>query len=143
MQQYAFSNTIVLVNGVEITGWADGDDVINVKRRVDSISDKVGAGGNMAISISSDKSGEFTFKLQQVSISNSYLQSLMDSQELGGPTFVPIKVTFQDIYRNDLAIGSFGYLKKPADLTRGAAINNQEWGIVVENLKQVLGANPL
>lgn len=142
MQQYSFQNTIVLVNGVEITGWADGDDVISIKRRVDSISDKVGAGGSMVISISSDKSGEFMFKLQQTSESNNYLQNTMNDQEMAGVLFTPITVTFQDIYRQDLASGSAGYIKKPAELTRGEHSATQEWSIVVENLQQVLGNLP-
>jgi hypothetical protein len=142
MQQYSFQNTIVLVAGVEITGWAEGDDVISVKRRVNSISDKVGAGGSMVISISSDKSGEFGFKLQQTSPSNQYLQNLMNAQELAGVSFVPLPVTFQDIYRQDLASGSTGYLVKPTELTRGEKSSTQEWNIVVESLQQVLGVVP-
>lgn len=139
MKQYSFQNTIVLINGVEITEWADGDDVISIKRRVDSISDKVGAGGSMVISISSDKSGEFGFKLQQTSPSNSYLQNLMNEQEVAGAAFTPISITFQDLFRNDLASGSIGYIKKPAELQRGEKAANQEWGIVVERLDLVLG----
>jgi hypothetical protein len=96
----------------------------------------------MVISISSDRSGEFTFKLLQTSISNAYLQSIVDLQERGGTGFTGTKVTFQDIYRNDLASGSIGYVKKPAELTRGSNSNTQEWGIVVESLQQVLGSNP-
>ena len=33
MRPYSFQNTVVIVNGVEITGWAHGDDVIDIKRR--------------------------------------------------------------------------------------------------------------
>ena len=61
MKVYSFQNTVMLVNGVEITGWADGDDVIKIARRADSASDKIGASGDMMVSISADKSGEFTF----------------------------------------------------------------------------------
>lgn len=139
MQQYSFQNTIVLINGVEITGWADGDDLISIKRRVDSISDKVGGGGNMVISISSDRSGEFSFKLQQTSPSNAYMQNLVNTQEIAGAAFTPISITFQDIYRQDLASGSTGYIKKPAELVRGEHANTQEWGVVVESLQMVLG----
>lgn len=139
MKVYSFQNTVMIVNGVEITGWADGDDVINIARRTDSASDKVGADGTMMVSISADKSGEFTFKLQQTSSSNKYLASLIALQEGGAKTFVPVNVLFQDTYRNDLATGTIGYLKKPADLTRGQQGNNQEWVVVVERLDMLLG----
>lgn len=139
MKVYSFQNTVMLVNGVEITGWADGDDVINISRRTDSASDKVGADGNMMVSISADKSGEFAFKLQQTSSSNKYLNSLCALQEGGAKTFVPVNVLFQDTYRNDLATGTIGYIKKPADVQRGAQGNNQEWIVVVERLDLLLG----
>jgi hypothetical protein len=142
MQQYSFQNTIVLVDGVEITGWADGDDVISIKRRVDSISDKVGAGGSMMVSISSDKSGEFTFKLQQGSSSNAYLSSKASTEEMGAEFFQPVRVTFQDVFRQDLASGSVGYIKRPSDITRGATAQTQEWTLVVERLDTVLGVVP-
>lgn len=139
MRAYSFNNTVVIVNGAEITGWADGDDVIDVKRRVDSASDKVGAGGNMMVSISTDKSGEITFKLQQTSSSNKFLNDLMQRQEASGALFVPVSVLVQDTYRRDQASGTVGYLKKPADMQRGSAGNNQEWCIVVERLDMVFG----
>lgn len=142
MQVHSFQNTIVLVNGVEIVGWSEGDDVISIKRRVDAISDKVGAGGAMMVSISSDKSGEFAFKLQQGSSSNNYLGSIASSEELGAEFFIPVRVTFQDIYRQDLASGSVGYVKRPSDMVRGAAANTQEWTLVVERLDMVLGFVP-
>lgn len=139
MKVYSFLNTVVIVNGVELTGFADGDDVIDIKRRTDSASDKVGADGAMLISLSADKSGEFTFKLQQTSPSNKFLASLIALQEGGAKTFVPVTVLFQDTYRQDLATGTVGYLKKPADVTRGAQGNTQEWTVVVERLDLLLG----
>jgi len=139
MRVYSFLNTVVLVNGVEITGFADGDDVIQINRRVDSGSDRVGADGNMMFSISADRSGEVTLRLLQTSSSNKYLNSLSALQEGGSRTFVPIVVTFQDTYRNDTATGVFGYLKRPADMTRGNTGQTQEWAIVVERLDILLG----
>lgn len=142
MRAYSFQNTVVVVNGVEITGWADGDDVIGIKRRVDSASDKVGTGGDMMVSISADKSGEITFKLQQVSSSNKYLNGLLQLQEAAGARFTPVTVLFQDTYRQDMATGTLGYLKKPADLQRGAQGSTQEWTIVVERLDLIYGDTP-
>jgi hypothetical protein len=139
MKVYSFNNTVMLVNGVEITGWAEGDDVIDISRRADSASDKVGADGTMMVSISADKSGEFKFKLQQTSGSNKFLMSLCALQEGGAKTFVPVNVLFQDTYRNDMATGTVGYIKKPTDVQRGAQAGNQEWTVVVERLDLLLG----
>lgn len=139
MRRYSFSDTIVIINGVEITGWADGDDVIQIKRRADAATDKVGAGGSMMVSISADKSGEATFKLQQTSPSNKYLTALAEAQQSSGELFVPTELLFQDSYRNDMAFGTHGYIKKQSDISRGTAAGTQEWTIVVERLDLLLG----
>ncbi len=139
MKVYSFQNTVMLLNGVEITGWADGDDVIKISRRVDSASDKVGSDGTMMVSISADKSGEFTFKLQQTSSSNKFLAGLLALQEGGAKTFVPVTCLFQDTYRKDMATGTVGYLKKFADITRGDNAGEVEWTVVVERLDMLLG----
>ncbi len=140
MKAYSFLNTILLVNGVEITGWAKGDDVIKITRRTDSASDEMGAGGNMMVSISADKSGEVAIKLQQTSASNKFLMSLIANQEAGAHRFAPVQVMFQDTFRNDLAVGTKGYMKKPSDLTRGQQGGNNEWVFVIESLDMLLGS---
>jgi hypothetical protein len=142
MKVFSFANTIVILNGVEITGWAAGDDVIDIKRLSDSISHKIGAGGHMMVSVTTDKSGSFTFKLQQTSQSNAYLNNILHLQEAGGQTFAPVAVLFQDTYRQDLATGTTGYIKKPTDIKRGVTANDQEWEVIVERLDLVLGNVP-
>lgn len=141
MQIYSFLNMVVLVNGQELIDWPEDDDSIQAKRRVDSASDKIGADGKMLLTISADKSGEFTFKLQQTSPSNAYLGDLLAQMENGADTFVPINVRVQDTYRQDVATGTVGYLKKPADFTRGMNAGTQEWIVVVENMDLVFGDN--
>jgi hypothetical protein len=92
------------------------------------------------VALSADRSGEVTIKLQQASSSNSYLQSLVDQQEAGADTFVPVSVLFQDTYRNDLAEASNGYTKKTSDLKRGAGLNANEWTFVLEDLSFAFGS---
>ena len=134
MKAYSPLNLIVLVNGVEIVGYAEGDDAISIKRLADSATHKIGCQGDMVMTISADRSGEVTVKLQMTSSSNSYLDSLLALQENGADTFQPISVLFQDTYRNDLAQASAGYIKKPADMKRGEHSSDQEWTLVVETL---------
>lgn len=132
MKQYSFSNTILLVNGVEITGYDEGDDVINLARRNPSSLDVVGADGEMTVSISADRSGEVTFRLLQSSDSNTYLSTLVLAAENG--SFVPIFVQFKDNTGGDLGSGTQGYITKPADMTRGTNAQGNDWMIVVERL---------
>lgn len=141
MKNFSFLTNILVIGGVEITGWAEGDDVISVKRLADSASHKVGAGGDMMVAQSADRSAEITFKLQQTSSSNAYMQGLLDMQEAGPYTFAPIPVLFQDTWRNDIAEASAGYIKRESDLQRGTGGNTQEWTFIVERLSQEFGAN--
>lgn len=141
MRKYSFQDTIVLVNGIEITGWAEGDDVIQLARLGDSASHIIGADGEMVVSLSADRSGTMTLTLQQASDSNLYLAGLIAVQENGA--FVPVFVQFKDTGGNDIGSGTQGYLTKPADMTRGVGINNQEWVIVVERLDLLHGGSDI
>lgn len=139
MQVYSFLNLAVLINGQALIDWPEDDDSIQAKRLTDSASHKTGADGKMLLVISADRSGEFTFKLQQTSPSNAYLMGLLAQMENGAETFVPVNVRCQDTFRNDVATGTVGYIKKPADFVRGMGTTPQEWVIVVENMDLVFG----
>lgn len=132
-ESYSFQNIVLLVSGVPITGFFEGDDVIQASRNVDSASHIVGADGKMAIALNADKSGTLIFRLQQTSSSNAYMSGLINAIEsslLG----VVVEVHMNDIVRGDTVRGSQGYILRPADLNRGQGITPQQWQIVVENL---------
>jgi hypothetical protein len=137
MRVISFLNTIVLVNGVEVVEWGDGNETIGVERRVDSATDKIGNSGEMLVILSADKSGVFSFRIQQTSPSNLYFSTLINGQENGA--FVPIFVQFKDTRGGDLASGTQGYMRKFPGVARGNDANDQTWQIVVERLDLVLG----
>ena len=132
MKNYSFLDTILLVNGIHISGFDEGDDVISVGRTNDCASHKTGNDGEMTVSVSADKTGSFTFKLMQTSLSNAYLSGLVNAQENG--LFVPISVQFKDTKGSDIAFGTQGYITKPADMSRGQTAGSQEWKVTVESL---------
>ena len=132
MKEYSFLNTLLLVNGVEISGFDEGDDVIELDRINDSASHKIGSDGEMTVAISADRSGTVTFRLMQTSDSNTYLSGLIIAQENGA--FIPVFVQFKDTKGGDLGSGTQGYIPKPATMTRGTSANSQEWIVTVERL---------
>ena len=138
MKDYSFLNTILLVNGVEITGYDEGDDVISLERINDSASHKVGTDGVMSVAVSADRTGTVTFRLMQTSDSNTYLSGLIAAQENG--IFVPTTVLFKDTRGGDLGTGTQGYINRPASMVRGTAVNAQEWVITVERLDLLYNA---
>ena len=132
MKEYSFLDTLLLVNGVEIGGFDEGDDVITLQRLNDSAAHKIGTDGEMTVSISADRSGSVTFRLMQSSDSNSYLSGLISAQENGA--FVPIFVQCKDTRGGDLGSGTQGYITRPANMVRGTNAGNQEWVVIVERL---------
>lgn len=132
MQTYSFLETLLLINGVEMSGFDEGDDVIEVDRFNPSSSHSISADGVMTVSLSADRSGYFRFRLNQTSDSNKYLSGVVAGQENG--VFVPIFAQFKDTRGNDLGSGTQGYIAKPAGMTRGTNSNAQEWEVIVERL---------
>lgn len=139
MRKYSFLDGILLVNGVEIGGFDEGDDSIVFARLNDSILNKVGTDGEMSVAVSADRRGSATFRLMQTSSDNAYLGGLVTSAENG--VFVPVFVQWKDTYGGDLISGTQGYITKPADATRGENVNGQEWVIVLERLDFLYGTD--
>jgi hypothetical protein len=136
---YDFASWTWILNGVTLGGFAKGDDVVTVKRRTDSFSDEVGADGRMTVFRSRDRSGEVTFKFAADSASNTYLGTLCELQEGGPATFVPIRFYAKDQALQDVAIGTVGYIKKPADFGRGEKPSDMEWTLVIERTDHTYG----
>lgn len=132
MKNYSFNNVILLVNGVEIEGYDEGDDVITLERLNDSAAHKIGTDGEMTVSMSADRSGTVRFRLMQTSDSNPFLSALVNLQENGA--FVPVFVQMKDVNSDDFASGTQGYIPRPASMVRGVNANSQEWTITVERL---------
>ena len=137
MKQYSFLDTLLLVNGVEVSGFDEGDDVITVERLSDSAQHKIGTDGEMSVAISADRSGIFTFRLMQTSDSNAYLSTLVNLQDNG--VFTPVFAQLKDIRGGDIGSGTQGYIQKQSGLSRGANVVAQGWIIVVERLDIIHG----
>lgn len=139
MKLYSFEETTLIVNGAEITGFTDDDDSLIVRRLEDSFFHVTGNKGEMAVSLRASRAGEFVIKLQQTSEDNAAFSLLIGAAENGA--FVPVAVLFKDNLGNDLMTGTKGYLRRPADATRGTPVQTQEWSIVVERLDMILGGS--
>jgi len=137
MKEFSFLDTLLLINGIEMSGFDEGDDVISLERINDSAAHKIGTDGEMTVSISADRSGMVKFRLMQTSDSNTYLSGLINAQENGA--FIPIFTQFKDTRGLDMGSGTQGYITRPAPMVRGTNANSQEWTIVVERLDLLHG----
>jgi hypothetical protein len=139
MKFYSFANVAIVINGRVLTGWDEGDDVIEISRLENIANYKVGAAGEMMVSLSTNKSGRFKFKLQQTSEDNAFLNALAILQEAGPPNFAPLVCLFQDTHRRDLAAGALGFFESRPAIIRGANAGAAEWNIIVDDLSMLLG----
>lgn len=142
MKSFNFNNVIMLVQGVELTGWPEGDDAIICERNNDTGTHSVGVDGSMTFNQSNDRSGEIRFKLKQNSSSNGLMTGLISSQENGA--FLPVFVQIKNTQGGELISGTQGYIKRPATMQFGAELGDNEWAIVVERLDMInLGSDQL
>jgi hypothetical protein len=141
MKFYDWRKSLTTVNGVPVTNFASGDDAFKAERLADNASHEVGVDGNMVVSLSADKSGQVTIKLQQTSPTNSYLNKITSGQDyMAG--FVPVIVNQMDTYRSDNVDTTVGYVKKHPDYTRGAKAATVEWVFIFEYMVMLLGDPP-
>lgn len=139
MKVYSFLNISMLVQGLELTGWPEGDDAIIADRITDSASHIIGIDGTMTVNLSLDLSGTIVFKLMQNSDSNALLTGLITAQENG--LFVPVFVQAKNTQGGEFISGTKGYIPKPGPLQFGGKLQPVEWTIVVERLDLInLGA---
>ena len=136
MRLYSFKETTLILDGLEVTGFDESDDSIVMRRLEDSMGHNIGNKGEMAVWVRASRAGEIVFKLMQTSVDNQRLSLAMAAAENG--LFVPIVVMFKDNLGGDLITGNRGYLRRPADQTRGTPTSSNSWSIVVERLDMLL-----
>jgi hypothetical protein len=138
MKFYDWRKLLTTINNVPVTNWAEGDDVFQAERVTPSASMVIGVDGKATVSLSADKSIKVTIKLAQTSPTNAYLSQLAAGQDhLEG--FTPITVQQYDTYRRDSVESMYGYIEKPANVTRGGKANAVEWVMYFEEGAFILG----
>lgn len=141
MKFYDWRKSLITINNVPVTNFAPGDDAFKAERLADNASHEVGVDGHMVVSLSADKSGQVTIKLQQTSPTNAYLNKITTGQDFM-EGFVPVTVEHADTYRMDTMGSSLGYVKKHPDYVRGAKAGVVEWIIILEQMYFILGDPP-
>ena len=81
---YSAQNVTVTFLGKVISGFTEGDDVIQVERNKPTMTQVVGVQGDGVYSQTADKSGRVTLKLLQGCEENSFLSGKLQASELGG-----------------------------------------------------------
>ncbi len=131
---YSFKNVVFLMGGIPITGFAEGDDVIQIGHRVDEIfSMEIGADGFGVSTQSADESGEIIIRLQQTSDSNIFLSLKFGLMKRGIIPSIPFLMKDSGSLLQ-VAAAAACVIQKPADSPLGTGLNDREWKFTAERL---------
>jgi hypothetical protein len=133
----------MIVGGVPMSGFSP-DTMVKATRDSDTFAKKKGVDGVVTRSHLHDRSGEFTFSLDQSSPCNDILSALakLDEETDGG--IVPILV--KDSLPSSGSIGSTlvaakAWIRKWPDVEYGKEATNRDWIFDVADYEVYLGGN--
>lgn len=127
VRTYNPSQVTVIMNGFPMSGFADGT-FVNISMTADGIVTQVGADGEIARAINTDRRCTVTISLQQTSPANAYLSGLFNLDYLTcGGTIGPILV--QDLCGETLFMAAQAWVVKPADIEFSKEITARAWQI--------------
>lgn len=137
---YDPSQVIVIVGGVIVSGWSDGD-AITARRSEDAYSTKAGLDGGVGRARNANKSGEFEFKLLSTSGVNDQLSDLLaiDNLNSDGSAVFPISVT--DGSGTSLASASSCWIKTYPEVVFGKEVGERTWVFSAADLSLYVGGN--
>ena len=134
MALYDHKQSILTLNGYEITAFSDGADALAIVHVADAGAYTIGATGKGVFVTSGNESGTLTIQLLQHSNDNLYLSVLRNQQFNAMKSFTPIEMYFKDTLNGDEATGTRGFFTTPTGMSRGNAHNNTTWVIQFEKL---------
>jgi len=137
---YDPAQVIINVDGRDISGYADGT-FLTIARNADAFARTTGADGETTRSKSNDRSGRFTFVLQQSSPSNDILSEIATQDEISNGGVVAIRVT--DKGGTTVAQGEQCWVVKKPDSGFAKETENREWVLETGDLQYDVGGNAL
>ena len=125
---YNFKDNQVIVNGMIVTGYADGD-AIQAEPNEDKVTQLVGADGGVTYNQSNNETGLITLTLKPTSSSLPALKALYKSGEL-------FNVLIQDTANNVRVTGEDCLIQRWPSFTRGAEAAGLEIPILCAYYKE-------
>lgn len=126
VRTYSPDRVTILVSGVPMTGFADGT-FCEIAPSVDLSTMQVGADGEVARSISSNKTCTITITLQSTSPSNDVLSGLIEIDALSGGTLFPVGVI--DLRGRTVFEASQCWISQRPTITFAQEVSERAWQI--------------
>ncbi len=124
-QNYSFTNANVIFGIEELTGYAEGDDVVLVEVETDQFTDLAGAKGDVVRTQTNDNRCTITVKLLQTSASNRALMLLYNTDRETGVGVQPMVI--QDKELGETYVVNNSWITKIPTITRGQNPNTMDW----------------
>lgn len=137
MKFSGFKNVIVLIAApplfppLQLTGWASGDDAIDMSYNAERAMTKTGADGRAVVSFTADNTGKVVLKFMQTSGAHKILMNFANLQKNANTANV-LQMIVQDTYRQDRLVHTNGVITKVPNFVRGAGINEYAWEFFFE-----------
>lgn len=131
---YNPKDILVSVNGVPVTGYADGTDVISIDYETDFVGDMVGVTGEGAFVEHNDRRATITLKLMATSPMNDVLSALVAGN-------VEFAVSMTDNRGTSVAAGASCRVTKLPQVQYGNEIGVREWPIRSLEFVENVGGN--
>ena len=127
VRTYNPSRVMIIMNGFPMSGFADGT-FLTIAMSADGVTTQVGADGEIARAVNTDRRCTATITLQQTSPANAFLSGLfeMDTLTCGG-TIGPLMV--QDLCGTTLFMAPQAWVVKPADIEFSKEVSTRAWQI--------------
>ncbi len=137
MKNYSFKQVIVLVGGIPISGFGEGDDVVQIARRTETFDIRVGVDGLGVAQQSADESGTFTLRLLAQADSNTFLGVQFGLMAAGILPSIPVLVKGAGLLAVQFGAALECVIQQPAPNPLGAAAPEREWVIIAEKLVMI------
>lgn len=122
---FSFTNVNVIFGIIELTGFADGDDVVTIEFDSDQYTDMAGAKGDVVRSKTNDNRCTVTVKLLQTSIVNKELTAAFISDRETGVCVQPMII--QDKEGGETYTINNAWIQKYPTVVRGQSPNSMDW----------------
>lgn len=139
MKQYSFYSVDLLIDGVPLTGFSDGNAILSAGYNSPQQGHVIGARGEMVVTTTRNRSGRINFTLLQTSDWNQILteRTLLNvntGTSGNNALFVPIQALVNDKMGNTMITGVNGYSPTVPPVVRGTNVNVVNWTLMFEEV---------
>jgi hypothetical protein len=127
---YSFTNVNVIFGILEIQGYAEGDDVVNINFDTEQFTDVAGAKGDVTRTQTNDNRATVVVKLLQTSQSYKELMALYNIDRETGANVQPLTVINKET--GETFVGNNCWINKNPDVIRGQNANSVEFTFRVD-----------